>query len=110
MKDFWPNKARLALSVSLQSYEQALKDEFDQLYEESEKTRRMMTISLHDRISGHACRARVLDRFFTYVKKHEGVWFARKDEIAKWALTTPDITPKVDRQPASISGLPGRSS
>jgi peptidoglycan/xylan/chitin deacetylase (PgdA/CDA1 family) len=33
------------------AYEQALKDEFDQLYEEGAKRRRMMVISLHDRIS-----------------------------------------------------------
>src|SRR4029077_13412519 len=46
-------------------YEQALKDEFDQLYEEGAHKRRMMVISLHDRISGHAGRVRALDRFLT---------------------------------------------
>ena len=45
---------------------QALKDEFDQLYEERAKRRRMIVISLHDCISGHANRVRVLDRFLTY--------------------------------------------
>ena len=45
------------------AYEQALKDEFDQLYEEGAHKRRMMVVSLHDRISGHANRVRVLDRF-----------------------------------------------
>jgi hypothetical protein len=45
------------------AYEQALKDEFDQLYEEGAYKRRMMVVSLHDRISGHASRVRVLDRF-----------------------------------------------
>lgn len=94
---------------SPQDYEQQLKDEFDQLYEEGGSRRRMMTVSLHDRISGHASRVRVLDRFFAYAKSHEGVWFARKDEIAQWALKTPDVTPKVDRAPASVSGLPGTS-
>jgi hypothetical protein len=43
-------------------YEQALRDEIDQLYEEGATRRRMMVISLHDRISGHAGRVRVLDR------------------------------------------------
>ena len=38
------------------AYEQALKDEFDQLYEEGARRRRMMVVSLHDRISGHAGR------------------------------------------------------
>lgn len=94
---------------SPQDYEQQMKDEFDQLYEEGTTRRRMMIVSLHDRISGHASRARVLDRFFTYAKSHEGVWFARKDEIAKWALQTPDITPLVKREVADVSGLPGTS-
>ena len=54
----------------------------DQLYEEGATRRRIMAISLHDRISGHAGRVRVLDRFLTYAKSKPGVWFARKDEIA----------------------------
>ena len=40
------------------AYEQALRDEFDQLYEEGARRRRMMAIGLHDRISGHANRVR----------------------------------------------------
>jgi hypothetical protein len=46
-------------------YEQALRDEFDQLYEEGAHRRRMMVARLHDRISGHAGRVRALDRFLT---------------------------------------------
>lgn len=91
---------------SPQAYEQQLKDEFDQLYEEGAKQRRMMVISLHDRL-GHASRVRVLDRFLAYAKSHKDVWFARKDEIARYALETPDITPKVTREVAEISGLAG---
>jgi hypothetical protein len=79
------------------AYEQALKDEFDQLYEEGAHRRRMMVISLHDRISGHANRVRVLDRFLTYAKSKPSVWFARKDEIAKWTLEHRSITPVYDR-------------
>jgi len=87
-------------------YEQQLRDEFDQLYEEGASRRRMMLISLHDRLSGHASRVRVLDRFLTYAKSHPDVWFARKDEIAQYALSTPDITPKVVRDVAEVNGLP----
>ena len=47
-------------------------------------------MALHDRISGHANRVRVLDRFFTYAKSKPGVWFTRKDEIANWAMKTRD--------------------
>lgn len=89
------------------AYEQALKDEFDQLYEEGNSRRRMMVISLHDRISGHAGRVRALDRFLTYAKSKGDVWFARKDQIARWALEHRDDTPIVYRGPSSQSGLPG---
>lgn len=95
---------------SPQAYEQQLKDEFDQLYEESAARRRMMLISFHDRISGHASRVRVIDRFLTYVRQHDGVWFARKDEIAKYALATPEITPKITREVAEVSGLAGNTN
>jgi peptidoglycan/xylan/chitin deacetylase (PgdA/CDA1 family) len=87
-------------------YEQQLRDEFDQLYEEGATRRRMMSLSLHDRISGHASRVRVLDRFLSYARRFDDVWFARRDEIARWALDTPDVTPVVSRSPAVEGGLP----
>lgn len=89
------------------AYEQALKDEFDQLYEEGATRRRMMLIGFHDRINGHANRIRMLDRFFTYAKSRPDVWFARKDEIARWVLAHREDTPILQRGPAAISGLPG---
>jgi peptidoglycan/xylan/chitin deacetylase (PgdA/CDA1 family) len=91
-------------------YEQQLRDEFEQLYQEGATRRRMMSISLHDRISGHASRVRVLDRFLAWAREVPGVWWARRDEIADWALATPEITPTIERDPAEISGLPGESS
>ena len=93
------------VGFSPMAYEQQLKDEFDQLYEEGASRRRMMVVSLHDRVSGHASRVRSLDRFLTYAKAQPAVWFARKDEIAKHALATPDITPKLAREVAEVSGL-----
>ncbi len=89
------------------AYEQALKDEFDQLYEEGAHRRRMMVVSLHDRISGHANRVRALDRFLTYAKSKSGVWFARKDEIAEHALKDRKNTRVYDRGPPPVTGLPG---
>jgi peptidoglycan/xylan/chitin deacetylase (PgdA/CDA1 family) len=91
-------------------YEQQLGDEFEQLYEEGASRRRMMSISLHDRISGHASRVRALDRFLTWARRQPDVWWARRDEIADWARATPDVTPIIERAPAEISGLPGESS
>jgi peptidoglycan/xylan/chitin deacetylase (PgdA/CDA1 family) len=89
------------------AYEQALRDEFDQLYEEGAQRRRVMVVSLHDRISGHAGRVRVLDRFLTYAKSHPDVWFARKDEIARYVLANRAGTPIVNRGSPSETGLPG---
>ncbi len=90
------------------AYEQALRDEFDQLYEEGAHRRRMMVVSLHDRINGHANRVRVLDRFLTYAKSRPGVWFARKDKIARWALEHRADTPVRERGSARDTGLPGQ--
>jgi peptidoglycan/xylan/chitin deacetylase (PgdA/CDA1 family) len=89
------------------AYEQALRDEFDQLYEEGASRRRMMVVSLHDRISGHAGRVRALDRFLSYAKSKPGVWFARKDEIARYALANRATTPVIDRGSPNVTGLPG---
>ncbi|MGM9482935.1 polysaccharide deacetylase family protein [Roseateles sp. NT4] len=91
------------------AYEQQLKDEFDQLYEEGARRRRMMVVSLHDRLSGHASRVRSLERFLVYAKGHTGVWFARKDEIAQHALATPDVTPKLQRGLAESTGWPANT-
>jgi peptidoglycan/xylan/chitin deacetylase (PgdA/CDA1 family) len=88
-------------------YEQALKDEFDQLYEEGVHRRRMMVISLHDRISGHAGRVRSLDRFLQYAKSKKDVWFARKDELARFVLEHRASTPVILRPSPLVSGLPG---
>jgi peptidoglycan/xylan/chitin deacetylase (PgdA/CDA1 family) len=89
------------------AYEQALRDEFDQLYEEGSHRRRMMVFSLHDRISGHPNRVRSLDRFLTYARSKPDVWFARKDEIAHWALANRSATPILERGPPTVTGLPG---
>jgi peptidoglycan/xylan/chitin deacetylase (PgdA/CDA1 family) len=95
---------------SAAAYEQALRDEFDQLYEEGAQRRRMMVVSLHDRISGHANRVRSLERFLTYARSKPGVWFARKDEIARWALGNRAGTPVLRREAPTVSGLPGSAT
>ncbi|HEX8535518.1 MAG TPA: polysaccharide deacetylase family protein [Allosphingosinicella sp.] len=92
------------------AYEQALRDEFDQLYEEGARRRRMMVISLHDRISGHPSRVRSLDRFLDYARGKPDVWFARKDEIAAYVLEHRSDTPIVDRGSPLVTGLPGPMS
>ena len=92
------------------AYEQQLVDEFDQLYEEGDSRRRLMAVALHERISGHASRVRVLDRIFRQLREREDVWWARKDDIATWTISRPDQSSWVEREPAPVSGLPGRSA
>lgn len=73
------------------AFGQELKDEFDQLYIESAGRRRMMMLAAHDRITGTPARVKVLGEFLAYAKKHAGVAFVRKDQIARWALEMPQV-------------------
>jgi peptidoglycan/xylan/chitin deacetylase (PgdA/CDA1 family) len=76
-------------SFDTHAFERQLYDEFDQLYEEAGRRRRMMSVSLHDRIAGRPARVRMLDRFIRHALKKEGVVFMRKDAIADFALSSP---------------------
>jgi peptidoglycan/xylan/chitin deacetylase (PgdA/CDA1 family) len=67
-----------------------LKAEFDMLYTESAHRRRMMSVSAHDRIAGRPSRTKVLEDFIAYAQSHPGVVFRRKDEIARFALSSPE--------------------
>jgi peptidoglycan/xylan/chitin deacetylase (PgdA/CDA1 family) len=80
-------------AMTAAAFTQDLKDEFDILYAEGARRRRMMSISTHDRIGGTPRIAHALEQFIQYAKKHSGVAFMRKDEIARWALSRPD-TPR----------------
>jgi peptidoglycan/xylan/chitin deacetylase (PgdA/CDA1 family) len=74
---------------STQDFAGDLKREFDMLYAESVKRRRMMSVSAHDRIAGRPSRALVLEEFIEYAQSHPGVLFMRKDDIAKFAISSP---------------------
>jgi peptidoglycan/xylan/chitin deacetylase (PgdA/CDA1 family) len=80
-------------ALTVGAYTADLKAEFDQLYEEAARRRRMMSISTHDRISRTPARVRLLGEFIDYAKGHPGVAFLRKDEIARWAMAQSD-TPR----------------
>ncbi len=71
------------------SFAEDLKLEFDALYAEAEFKRRMMVVTLHDSVA-RANRVKVFDDFVGYAQRHSGVWFARADALARWALTSPD--------------------
>jgi len=67
-----------------------LKAEFDQLYMEGADKRRMMSVSLHDRIGGSPAIVKVVDEFIEYANQHEGVVFMRKDKIAEMVISDPN--------------------
>ena len=59
---------------------------FDMLYEEGSAHPKMMSIGLHCRIIGKPGRANGLRQFLKYASEKEGVWFARRVDIARWWL------------------------
>ena len=58
-------------------------DAFEWLWREGERTPRMMSVGLHLRIIGRPGRIAGLDRLLAAVTSREGVWIARRDEIAR---------------------------
>lgn len=63
-----------------------LRDCFQTLYNESASTPRMMSVGLHGRIIGRPGRIQALERFLDHVSKFDGVWIARRTDIAEvWA-------------------------
>jgi peptidoglycan/xylan/chitin deacetylase (PgdA/CDA1 family) len=70
-------------------FAQDLKLEFDALYADAEHKRRLMVVTLHDAVA-RANRVKVFEDFITYAQRQRGVWFARADALAKWALESPD--------------------
>lgn len=82
-------------ALTASAFARELKDEFDMLYVEAERRRRMMSISCHDRISGQPAKAKAIAEFIAYAQSHPGVVFMRKDEIARFALTQADTPPAI---------------
>ena len=71
---------------SISDFYEYLKDTFDVLYEEGRTHPKMMSVGLHCRIAGRPARSRAVERFLQYARQMPGVWFARRDEIARWWL------------------------
>lgn len=87
------NDMRFATPQGFNSGEQFftyLKDAFDVLYEEGDEAPKMLSIGLHNRIIGRPARLAALKRFIEYVKSHDKVWFATREQIARhWLETHP---------------------
>jgi peptidoglycan/xylan/chitin deacetylase (PgdA/CDA1 family) len=68
-----------------------LRDSFDMLYAEGGQGRpSMLNVGLHCRLVGRPGRAASLARFLDYVAAHDGVWIARRIDIARhWRAVHP---------------------
>ena len=91
------NDMRFATTQGFNSGQQFytyLKDAFDTLYVEGKpggsSVPKMLSIGLHCRIVGRPARAAALARFLDYARAHDGVWYARRIDIARhWMKTHP---------------------
>jgi allantoinase len=72
--------------VSTSDFYDYLQDTFDCLYEEGATHPKMMSVGLHCCIAGRPARSRAVARFLRYTQTFQGVWCARRDEIARWWL------------------------
>ncbi len=62
---------------------QYMKDTFDVLYAEGADEPKMMSLGLHDRLTGRPGRAAGLIRFLDYVQSHDKVWICTGEDIAR---------------------------
>lgn len=66
------------------------KDTFDVLYREGATRPKLMSISLHLRVSGHPGRSAGVERFLDYVLQHSDVWICRRIDVARhWISAHP---------------------
>ena len=63
---------------------QAVKDQFDALYQDGATTGRVMTLALHPFIMGQPLRIRYLQEALEYLAGQPGVWFAQGRQISQW--------------------------
>ncbi|HEY5856664.1 MAG TPA: allantoinase PuuE [Aldersonia sp.] len=68
-----------------------LRDAFDTLYAEGlAGAPKMLSVGLHCRLVGRPARTAALERFLDHVQSHDGVWIAKRIEIAEhWRTVHP---------------------
>lgn len=59
---------------------------FDELYNEGQRTGRIMNFGIHPHVMGQPHRVGALREFLNYVKKRDGVWYCSREELARWYL------------------------
>jgi len=73
--------AYFEMKASVPEFERTLKDQFDQLYADSEGSGRVMAIAVHPFVTGQAHRIRALDAALDHICSHGGAWLATGAEI-----------------------------
>ncbi|CUK09557.1 Uric acid degradation bifunctional protein PucL [Ruegeria denitrificans] len=109
------NDMRFAIQAGFTNgdqFESYLKDSFDMLYAEGEAgAPKMLSIGLHCRLIGRPGRAMALKRVLEHFVKHDGVWFATREQIADhWAKEHPPmqrLTPSEMDQPTFVAEFGG---
>jgi allantoinase len=74
--------------VTADQFERYVTDAFDWLWAEGATSPKMMSIGLHLRIVARPGRIGGLDRALAHMAAKGGVWFARRDQIARHCLET----------------------
>ncbi|QNQ10281.1 polysaccharide deacetylase family protein [Sphingomonas alpina] len=76
--------AFLEQGQSGEAFAQAIRDQFDVLYEDGLTTGRVMSICLHPFLIGHPHRSKHFDRALAHITSREDVWLATGSQIADW--------------------------
>ncbi|UNO41029.1 polysaccharide deacetylase family protein [Streptomyces sp. MST-110588] len=70
-------------SLSGPDFVQIVKDQLEQLYEDSADSGRVMSLVLHPFVISQPFRHKYLDQALEHVAQHPGVWLTTSDEIAE---------------------------
>jgi allantoinase len=74
------NTNRFARAADFSGY---VLDAFDRLYREGAHAPKMMSVGLHLRIIGRPGRIGALDQILAAMRARDGVWIARREDIAR---------------------------
>jgi peptidoglycan/xylan/chitin deacetylase (PgdA/CDA1 family) len=78
----------VAKSLSGDEFYRAVIDQFDQLYEDSAQSGRVLALALHPFVIGQPLRIKYLTRALQYIASHERVWLTTSDDIAAHHVAT----------------------
>ena len=71
------------------AYYEGFKESFDYLYEEGQRGNpKWVDLLLHCDLGGRPALMPVFERAIRYAQRFEGVWFARRRDLAQWVLET----------------------